>query len=199
MKPGFIRIKLIELDPAPLDQHLLISKCFAEPLPLTSSSMTNNTTSTSRAAAAKHSSMPNKIHLEPYCAVNIKELIREPTKTQFTIATVDKKTHRAMVHNTSVAAADDADSATTSSVAQKSTVNFKLVQNKPTFYPKWNTCFDCHLYKGRMIQIIIKNNKNKSTLEQLAEATISAESLAFKAKEKLTFIDWVLHKCHIFY
>ena len=65
---------------------------------------------------------------------------------------------------------------------------YKLIQNKPTFYPKWNTCFDCHLYKGRTIQIIIKNSR---TNEDLAETTVSAESLAKEAKNKLIYIDWV--------
>jgi len=65
---------------------------------------------------------------------------------------------------------------------------YTLVQNKPTFYPKWNTCFDCHLYTGRTIQIILKNSR---TNETLAEATVSAESLASRAKDKLTYVDWV--------
>ena len=65
---------------------------------------------------------------------------------------------------------------------------YRLVQNKPTFYPKWNACFDCHLYTGRTIQIIINNSR---THETLAEVTVSAESLASKAKDMLTYIDWV--------
>lgn len=68
---------------------------------------------------------------------------------------------------------------------------YKLVQNKPTFYPKWNTCFDCHLYKGRTIQIIIKNSIDNQVI---GEATVTAESLANKAKDKLTQIDWVCLK-----
>ena len=68
---------------------------------------------------------------------------------------------------------------------------FKLVQNKPTFYPKWNTCFDCHLYKGRTIQIVVKNSIDNQTI---GEATVTAESLANKAKDKLTQIDWVCLK-----
>lgn len=63
-----------------------------------------------------------------------------------------------------------------------------MVQKKPTFYPKWNTCFDCHLYKGRTIQIIVKNSLND---KNIAEATVSAEALANKAKDKLTLNDWV--------
>ena len=63
-----------------------------------------------------------------------------------------------------------------------------MIQKKPTFYPKWNTCFDCHLYKGRTIQIIVKNSLND---RDIAEATVSAETLANKAKDKLTLNDWV--------
>ena len=62
------------------------------------------------------------------------------------------------------------------------------IQKKPTFYPKWNTCFDCHLYQGRLILIIVKDSE---TNKELAESTVSAESLANRAKDRVFHQDWV--------
>jgi novel protein kinase C delta type len=63
-----------------------------------------------------------------------------------------------------------------------------LIQTKPSFYPNWNSCFDCHLYEGRMIQIVIKVTHSD---EWMAEATVSAEYLASKARKRLIQQDWV--------
>ncbi len=60
--------------------------------------------------------------------------------------------------------------------------------NHKKIQPKWGTCFDCHLYNGRNIQIIIKNLNGDT---QIADTTVSADILANKAKDKLTLIDWV--------
>ena len=81
-----------------------------------------------------------------------------------------------------------------------SSSDFKIVQKKPTFYPRWNTCFDCHLYEGRLIQIIVKNSTSNSNskqqrrtnkYEQIGEASFTAESLATKARDRLIYYDWV--------
>ncbi|CAG5121340.1 unnamed protein product, partial [Candidula unifasciata] len=52
----------------------------------------------------------------------------------------------------------------------------QLVQKKKTLYPKWNSCFDAHLYNGRIIQLIIMEKPNKN----LAEISIGAKMLADK-------------------
>lgn len=126
IKPGFIRIKLIELDPPP-DSIIIQGTVSA-------------------------------IQIEPYCMVNIKEMVKRTSKK--------KKKHKDKKYDS----------------------EYKLVQTKPSFYPNWNSCFDCHLYEGRMIQIVIKTNKSDDTV---AEATVSAESLANKTKQKLVQQDWV--------
>lgn len=66
----------------------------------------------------------------------------------------------------------------------------KLSQQKPTFYPKWNTCFDCHLYPGRYISIQILNSRSN---ELLGRATVAADTLAAKARDRLTHHDWVCY------
>ncbi|XP_059150475.1 protein kinase C delta type-like isoform X2 [Physella acuta] len=50
----------------------------------------------------------------------------------------------------------------------------QLVQRKKTLYPKWNSCFDAHLYDGRVIQMILMEKPNKS----IAEISIGAKMLA---------------------
>ncbi|BFZ10506.1 hypothetical protein BsWGS_13544 [Bradybaena similaris] len=52
----------------------------------------------------------------------------------------------------------------------------QLVQKKKTLYPKWNSCFDAHLYNGRIIQLIVMEKPNKN----LAEISIGAKMLADK-------------------
>ena len=51
-----------------------------------------------------------------------------------------------------------------------------------------NTCFDCHLYKGRIINIVVRDS---NTNGQIAEGSIDAEILATKAKDKVLHQDWV--------
>ncbi len=60
------------------------------------------------------------------------------------------------------------------------------IKTKYKFKPNWNACFDCHLYEGRMINIIVKN-KN----DEIGETTISAEYLANRSKDKVLNYDWV--------
>ena len=56
------------------------------------------------------------------------------------------------------------------------------------FFFKRNTCFDCHLYKGRIINIVVRDS---NTNGQIADGSIDAEILAFKAKDKVLHQDWV--------
>ncbi|CAH1784212.1 unnamed protein product [Owenia fusiformis] len=55
----------------------------------------------------------------------------------------------------------------------------QLVQKKKTIYPEWNTCFDAHLYTGRVIQFVVMQRPNK----MVAEMSILADILAEKCKE----------------
>jgi hypothetical protein len=170
-KPGFIRVKLIELDPPP---HI-------------SSSLNDS----ARSASSKSNSTNNSASLliDPICAVNIKEMVKSKNKqksnsnnnpNQQVFASYNSKTNTAHIETKS------------KSNSAILTDGYELVQKKPTFYPKWNTCFDCHLYKGRTIQIIVKNSLENN--EQIAEVTMTAESLASKAKDKLNHTDWVFIK-----
>ncbi|KAK3794161.1 hypothetical protein RRG08_062405 [Elysia crispata] len=52
----------------------------------------------------------------------------------------------------------------------------QLIQKKRTLYPKWNSCFDAHLYEGRTIQVIVMEKPNQN----LADVNISAQALANK-------------------
>jgi hypothetical protein len=162
-KPGFIRVKLIELDPPP---HI-----------------SSNLNDSARSASSKSNSTNNSASLliDPICAVNIKETIKSKNKhksnnnnNQQVFASYNSKTNSTHIETKSNLTAS---------------TDYELVQKKPTFYPKWNTCFDCHLYKGRTIQIIVKNSLENH--EQIAEVTVTAESLASKAKDKLSHTDWV--------
>ncbi|XP_012945411.1 protein kinase C delta type [Aplysia californica] len=54
----------------------------------------------------------------------------------------------------------------------------QLVQKKKTLYPKWNSCFDAHLYEGRVIQMILMDRPNRT----VAEASLSAKSLSEKCE-----------------
>jgi len=164
-KPGFIRVKLIELDPPP---HI-----------------SSNLNDSARSASSKSNSTNNSASLliDPICAVNIKEMVKSKNKhkpngnnnsNQQVFASYNSKTNSAHIETKN-----------NSSVP----TDYELVQKKPTFYPKWNTCFDCHLYKGRTIQIIVKNSVENN--EQIAEVTVTADLLASKAKDKLSHTDWV--------
>uniref|UniRef100_A0A8C7GHX6 Protein kinase C n=1 Tax=Oncorhynchus kisutch TaxID=8019 RepID=A0A8C7GHX6_ONCKI len=54
-----------------------------------------------------------------------------------------------------------------------------LVQRKPTMYPAWKSCFDAHIYEGRVLQVILM----KTTEEPLAEATVGVSLLAERCKK----------------
>lgn len=178
ISPGFIRVKLIELDPAPN---------YYAPAPPPAPSTSSGRQQASCAL----------MNLDPYCAVNIKEKIYLNTKTntnsktqqhQQPVATFNSQTNRASILFDDTSGGGGGGNGGGAGSNGASHREYKLVQKKPTFYPKWNTCFDCHLYKGRTIQIIILNS---TTNEYLAEATVSAERLAAKARDRLTHQDWV--------
>lgn len=187
---GFIRVKLLELDPAPSLYH---------------PQNTNNNTNPS-----------NSVHLDPYCAVSIKEslVIGRNNNNNTNLnnnnnkvikqgapkikATFNTRTDSAklLLAGEEAEDADEkvpvmGDSTTTTLAPAPSPplpATLKLVQRKPTFYPKWNTCFDCHLYPGRHINVVIMNSQPN---EYLGEATVVADELAAKAKDRLTHQDWV--------
>ncbi|KAI8781788.1 protein kinase C delta type, partial [Biomphalaria glabrata] len=52
----------------------------------------------------------------------------------------------------------------------------QLIQKKKTLYPKWNSCFDAHLYEGRTIQMIVMEKPNKN----MGEISIGVKALADK-------------------
>ena len=54
----------------------------------------------------------------------------------------------------------------------------QLVQKKKTLYPKWNSCFDAHLYEGRVIQMIVMERPNKT----VAETSMTAKALSEKCE-----------------
>lgn len=63
----------------------------------------------------------------------------------------------------------------------------QLVQKKKTIYPEWNTCFDAHLYDGRVIQMVVMQRPNK----RVSEVNIGAQELAEKCKEGGVASVWV--------
>ncbi|XP_046580250.1 protein kinase C delta type-like isoform X2 [Haliotis rubra] len=52
----------------------------------------------------------------------------------------------------------------------------QLVQKKKTLYPEWNSCFDAHLYDGRVIQMVVMERPNRF----LADVSLGARVLAEK-------------------
>ena len=63
-----------------------------------------------------------------------------------------------------------------------------LIQRRKTVYPQWNSCLDIHLYPGRVIQVLIMQNKDN----QLAEVTFTIHSLAEYCKDSPSSVDvWV--------
>ncbi|KAK6176591.1 hypothetical protein SNE40_014846 [Patella caerulea] len=52
----------------------------------------------------------------------------------------------------------------------------ELVQKKKTLYPDWNSCFDAHLYDGRVINMVVMERPTRF----LAEISIGAKVLADK-------------------
>ena len=71
MKPGFVRVKLIELDPASF-QHVVDTDPDSEHR--TASTTRSNVRTLS--ASASHPSDNVNVLLEPICAVNIKEIVK---------------------------------------------------------------------------------------------------------------------------
>lgn len=63
----------------------------------------------------------------------------------------------------------------------------QLVQRKKTIYPEWNTCFDAHLYEGRVVQMVAMERPNRF----LADVTVSAKALADKCSESNISTVWL--------
>lgn len=63
----------------------------------------------------------------------------------------------------------------------------QLVQRKKTIYPEWNTCFDAHLYEGRVVQMVAMERPNRF----LADTTISAKALADKCTDSNIVTAWL--------
>lgn len=68
----------------------------------------------------------------------------------------------------------------------------QYVQKKRTIYPEWNTCFDAHIYEGRVINMIVNEKPNR----MLAEVTISARALADKCRDGSISTSWVRPRGH---
>jgi hypothetical protein len=63
----------------------------------------------------------------------------------------------------------------------------QLVQKKKTIFPEWNTCFDAHLYEGRMIELTVL----KRPETYVSEFSINAQVLADKCTEGNVCTVWV--------
>ncbi|XP_043570060.1 protein kinase C theta type isoform X1 [Chiloscyllium plagiosum] len=53
-----------------------------------------------------------------------------------------------------------------------------FMQKKPTMYPPWNSTFDAHINKGRVMHILVKGK----SVELISETTVELNSLAEKCK-----------------
>ncbi|KAJ7329279.1 hypothetical protein JRQ81_015453 [Phrynocephalus forsythii] len=53
------------------------------------------------------------------------------------------------------------------------------VQNKPTMYPPWNSTFDAHIRKGRVMHIVVKDK----SAEMVSETTVELNSVADKCRK----------------
>lgn len=153
---GFIRVKLIELDPAPLIDSSVSQQ------------------------------------LDPYCAISIKERIILPVTTTTTTTTPKKNQQQQAKPSPKILFNSESSSALLQ-IDSSSENHVKLVQRKPTFFPKWNTCFDCHLYPGRYISFQVYNTRGN---DLLGEKTVTADALAAKARDRLTHQDWVRLSAH---
>lgn len=58
--------------------------------------------------------------------------------------------------------------------------NTTYVQKKKTIYPEWNTCFDAHLYEGRLLEFNILERGGHTPTHMIAESRITAQILADK-------------------
>ncbi|XP_053263157.1 protein kinase C theta type [Podarcis raffonei] len=54
------------------------------------------------------------------------------------------------------------------------------VQKKPTMYPPWNSTFDAHIHRGRVMHIVVKDK----SAEMVAETTVELNLVAEKCKKK---------------
>ncbi|KAJ6623913.1 hypothetical protein lerEdw1_014842, partial [Lerista edwardsae] len=52
------------------------------------------------------------------------------------------------------------------------------VQKKPTMYPPWNSTFDAHIHKGRIMHIVVKDK----SAEMVSETTVELNVVAEKCK-----------------
>lgn len=53
------------------------------------------------------------------------------------------------------------------------------VQKKPTMYPPWNSTFDAHINKGRVMHIVVKDK----SAEMVSETTVELNVLADRCKK----------------
>ncbi|XP_033846053.1 protein kinase C theta type isoform X1 [Periophthalmus magnuspinnatus] len=53
-------------------------------------------------------------------------------------------------------------------------------QKKPTMYPPWNTTFDAHVHRGRIMHVMVKDR----TAELKSEATVPLDTLATRCKKE---------------
>ncbi|XP_066489431.1 protein kinase C theta type isoform X2 [Tiliqua scincoides] len=53
------------------------------------------------------------------------------------------------------------------------------VQKKPTMYPPWNSTFDAHIHKGRIMHIVVKDK----SAEMVSETTVELNVVADKCKK----------------
>ena len=60
-----------------------------------------------------------------------------------------------------------------------------LHQQKKTFYPQWNRCFDSHLKPGRRMQIYIMDKADVpgADVTTVAEVTVETENLAQQCED----------------
>ena len=59
-----------------------------------------------------------------------------------------------------------------------------LQQQKKTFYPDWDRCFDSHLHQGRRMQIIVMDRMEGSDVTPVAEVTVETEALAHECMDE---------------
>ena len=59
-----------------------------------------------------------------------------------------------------------------------------LQQQKKTFYPDWDRCFDSHLHHGRRMQIIVMDRLEGSDVTPVAEVTVETEALAHECMDE---------------
>ena len=65
------------------------------------------------------------------------------------------------------------------------------VQKKKTIYPEWNSCFDAHLYDGRIVQLIVMQRPSNT---MVAETDIAASALADKCGTNSVAAVWVMQQ-----